>query len=118
MSDPILVVADFVHAVNVEMRQRLADVRLTLPRYAVLCRADGAMASDLARQAGVTQQAMAKTVRDLWLTGHLQKVPSDDRRSHVLRVTVRGRAALDQAQDLWLPPELVEAMQDYIGGVS
>lgn len=117
MPDPIATAAEFVRLLEVEVQQSLTEVRLTLPRYAALCRADGVSASDLAHQAGVTQQAMAKTVRDLWLVGYVMKVPSKDRRRHLLKVTDRGRTALDQAQALDFPAALVAAMESYVAEV-
>lgn len=116
MPDPIIIAADFVSQLELDVRLRFAATRLTLTRYAVLARADGASASDLARAVGVTKQMVSKTVRELWLLGYLMKVPSVDRRRHLLKVTDHGREALDQARQLNLPAGLVAAMQSYIAG--
>lgn len=114
MPDPITTAADFVRLLQLDVQVCLGAANLTLPRYATLTRADGASASALARQVGVTKQMVAKSVRELRLLNYVTSIPADDRRRQLLKVTDRGRAALDQARALELPVDLVHAMQTYI----
>ena len=116
MSDDLVSLATrFVHMLELEVQLRLDGTHLTLPRYAVLVRADGRSASELARADGISQQAMAKTVRVLCDDlRYLERVLAPDRRSQLLRITDAGQAVLAQAQRLVLPAPLVSATRAYV----
>lgn len=114
MPDPIATAADFVRLLDLEVRQHLGETNLTLPRYAALSRADGATAAALARHRGVTQQMVSKTISELVLLSYVKRIPADDRRQQLLRVTTLGQHALDQAQALALPAALVAEMAAFV----
>ena len=113
-ADPILIAADFIRQFEGDMRRHFADTRLTLPRYAVLVRADHSTVADLTPLVGVSQQMVWNTVRDLKRLGYLILVPSPDRRRRPLQLTAEGQAALTHASAVHLPPALVAAMQLYV----
>jgi DNA-binding MarR family transcriptional regulator len=54
--------------------------------------------SELARRMGVTQQAASKVVAELSALGILEAVRSEDRRAKRVRLTSRGRAAVDRTR--------------------
>jgi DNA-binding MarR family transcriptional regulator len=54
--------------------------------------------SELAALLGITQQAVSKSVAELARNGYLQNVRSDDARVRKLRLSPRGRAAVQAAR--------------------
>jgi DNA-binding MarR family transcriptional regulator len=54
--------------------------------------------SALAALIGITQQAVSKSVAELARNGYVQDVPSDDARVRRLRLSPRGRAAVQAAR--------------------
>jgi DNA-binding MarR family transcriptional regulator len=54
--------------------------------------------SALAALIGITQQAVSKSVAELAHNGYVQDVPSDDARVRKLRLSPRGRAAVQAAR--------------------
>lgn len=114
MTDPIATAADFVRVLQAEVQRHLAAAQLTLPRYAVLHRAAGASAADVAALMGVSPQMVSKTVGQLVLLDYVTSVPADDRRRQLLQLTAMGARALTLARAIDLPPALVTAMTSYV----
>ena len=114
MPDPIATATDFIRLLEAQVDHHLGEVQLTLSRYATLSRAEGALAVDIARELGVSEQMVSKTVKELKLLRYVAGIPSTDRRRKLLQVTFRGQTALDQACSLNLPPDLLAAMATYV----
>ena len=99
-----LLLRNGVSAVDAEVKAALAEQGFdeiepghhTLLRY---LGEDGARPSELAARAGITRQAVTKTLNDLERVGLVEREPdAADRRGVVVRYTPRGLAALQVAR--------------------
>lgn len=67
---------------------------------------DGARTSDLAREAGITRQAVAQLVAELCALGYVEQVPDPrDRRAKIVRFTPAGLRGARIAVDLFQASE-------------
>ena len=55
--------------------------------------------TELARRMEISQQAASKVVAEMKALGILESVPDKDRRAKLIRLSVRGRAAVSQTRD-------------------
>jgi DNA-binding MarR family transcriptional regulator len=63
---------------------------------------EGSRLTDLAERAGLTKQAVGEVVVDLEALGHVERVQdAEDGRAKVIRLTTRGRTALDAADRIF-----------------
>jgi DNA-binding MarR family transcriptional regulator len=99
-----LLLRDGVSAVDAEIKAALTEQGFDeiQPGHHTLLRylgEDGARPSELAARAGITRQAVTKTLDDLERVGLVERAPdAADGRSVVVRYTPRGLAALRVAR--------------------